>query len=63
MLSPISLTLPDVIKLGSSFFTLLMASSTSSLMWSIPITFPLAPTCKQNKASNVPDDEFKDLAT
>ena len=44
-ISPISVTLPDVIKLGSSFVTLLIESSTSSLMWSIPITFPLGPTC------------------
>lgn len=32
---PISLTLPEVIKLGSSFFTLVIESSTSSWMWSI----------------------------
>lgn len=32
-------------KLGSSFFTLVIESSTSSLMWSIPITFPVGPTC------------------
>lgn len=49
---PISLTLPDVIKLGSSFFTLLIESSTSSLMWSIPITFPLGPTCKSIEGGN-----------
>lgn len=46
---PISLTLPEVIKLGSSFFTLVIESSTSSWMWSIPITFPLGPTCNAQK--------------
>lgn len=63
MLSPISLTLPDVIKLGSSFFTLLTESSTSSLMWSIPITFPLGPTCKKYKQKKQAVVEFKDITT
>lgn len=42
---PVNVILPDVIKLGSSFFTLLIESFTSSLMWSIPMTFPSGPTC------------------
>lgn len=40
-----SVTRPDVIKLGSSLFTLFIESSTSSLIWSIPMTFPRGPTC------------------
>lgn len=46
--SPISFTLPEDSNVGSSFLTLFIESSTSSLIWSIPTTCPLGPTWNKN---------------
>lgn len=50
--SPISFTLPEDSNVGSSFLTLFIESSTSSLIWSIPTTCPLGPTWNKNTQLN-----------
>ena len=47
--SPTSLTRPESNRFECSLATLLTDHSTNSLMWSIPITRPVSPTCTKDK--------------